>query len=473
MTYQIISYERIEVKYTLFDYLDEPATEELDCRTIEGKRRYREIFGRSFSNGRTISNMNNTSFEEQLLDRLTLLADDIRFLCENMDERQRRLFTGFLAKVSESGGETKLAKVTGLAKKTVRKGRRELEKRIRPANGRVRAPGGGRPTKMQSDPQYQKEIQSILDEDVAGNPMNGKKWVRKTLRRMKEEFSERGVNVAINTIRETLNEFDITLKQNEKTRSIVNHPRRDEQFQYINRLKKSFLAAGKPVISVDSKKKEQIGNFKNAGKTWRKEAYQTLDHDFPSFGSGVLIPFGIYDLLHNRASVYGGTSSETSQFIVEALSRWWVDVGQYDFLGQTELLILCDSGGANGYRRRGWKYELQTHFADRFGLIVTICHYPPGTSKWNPIEHRLFSFISLNWAGEPLTSYDKALAFIRSTKTTKGLTVAAHLLSKKYQKELKVTDDQMSSLKLLPHPVCPKFNYTIRPQLFSSTFAQL
>jgi hypothetical protein len=303
--------------------------------------------------------------------------------------------------------------------------------------------------------------------------MNGKRWVRKTLRRMKEDLKKKGVNVAINTIRGTLNKLGITLKQNVKTISIVTHPQRDEQFQYINRLKKSFLVAGKPVISVDSKKKEQIGNFKKAGKTWRKDAYQTLDHDFPSFGSGVLIPFGIFDLLHNRAHVYGGTSSETSQFIVEALSRWWIDVGQYDFLGQTELLILCDSGGANGYRRRRWKWELQTQFADRFGLTVTICHYPPGTSKWNPIEHRLFSFISLNWAGEPLTSYDKALAFIRSTKTAKGLTVAAHLLAKEYQKGLKVTDDQMSSLNLLPHPICPKFNYTIRPQLFSPVFAQL
>jgi len=165
--------------------------------------------------------------------------------------------------------------------------------------------------------------------------------------------------------------------------------------------------------------------------------------------------------------VYSGTSSETSEFIVEALSRWWTDVGQYDFLGQAEVLILCDSGGANGYRGRGWKWELQTYFAGRFGLTVTICHYPPGTSKWNPIEHRLFSFISLNWAGEPLTSYDKALSYIRSTRTVKGLTVAAHLITKEYKKGLKVTDDQMSSLNLLPHPICPKWNYIIYPRIFS------
>jgi len=470
MTYRIISCEKVEVKYTLCDFLGKPTIEELDCRTIEGKRRYREIFGRSFSNGRTVPKIGNISFEEQLLDRFTLLAEDIHFLHENMDERLRRLFTGFLAKVSESDGESKLAKVTGLAKKTIRKGRRELENRVRPSDGRIRVPGGGRPTKMKSDPQYQKEIQSILDDDLAGSPMNGKKWVRKTLRRMEEDLAERGVNVAISTIRETLNKLGITLKQNVKSISVENHPQRDEQFQYINRLKKSFLTASKPVISVDSKKKEQIGNFKNAGKTWRKESYQTLDHDFPSLGSGIFIPFGIYDLLHNQASVYGGTSSETSQFIVEALSRWWIEVGQYDFPGQTELLIICDSGGANGYRRRGWKWELQTQFVDRFGLTVTICHYPPGTSKWNPIEHRLFSFISLNWAGEPLTSYSKALAFIRSTRTAKGLTVTAHLLTKEYKKGLKVTDDQMLSLNLLPHPICSQWNYIISPRLFSPVF---
>ncbi|MCK4822499.1 ISAzo13 family transposase, partial [bacterium] len=327
--------------------------------------------------------MKNTPFEEQLLDRFTLLADDIHFLYENMDERQRRLFTGFLAKVSESGGETKLAKLTGLAKKTIRKGRRELENRVRPSNGRIRAPGGGRPTKMESDPKYQKEIQSIIDDDLAGSPMNGKKWVKKTLRRMKEDLDERGINVATSTIRETLNKLGITLKQNVKTHSIDNYPQRDEQFQHINRIKRSFLKAGKPVISIDSKKKEQIGNFKNAGKTWRKEAYQTLDHDFPSLGEGKLIPFGVYDLANNSGYMYCGTSFETSKFIAEGLSRWWADVGQFDFLGQSEILILCDSGGANGYRRRGWKWELQTQFADRLGLTVTICHYPPGTSKWN------------------------------------------------------------------------------------------
>ncbi len=411
--------------------------------------------------------MKNTPFEEQLLDRFTLLEDDIHFLYENMDERQRRLFAGFLAKLSGSAGERMIAKVTGTSVKTVYRGKIELENRQEYPKGRVRLPGGGRPTKLHSDKNFQEVIQSLIDNDLAGSPMDEKKWVRRTLRNMKEEFNDKGVTVAISTIWRTLKKLGITLKQNVKILSLQNHPQRDEQFRYLNKQKKDYLAMGKPVISIDSKKKEQIGNFKNPGKTWREEAYQTLDHDFPSLGAGILIPFGIYDLLHNRAYVYGGTSSETSEFIVEALSRWWTDVGQYDFLGQTELLILCDSGGANGYRRRGWKWELQTHFADRLGLTVTICHYPPGTSKWNPIEHRLFSFISLNWAGEPLISYDRALTFIRSTTTAKGLTVTANLLNKEFKKGLKVTDDQMTSLNLLPHPICPKWNYIISPRIFS------
>ncbi len=470
MTYQIISCEKVEVKYTLFDFLDKPTFEELDCRTIEGKRRYREIFGRSFSNGRTVPKMKNTPFEEQLLDRFTLLADDIHFLYENMDERQRRLFTGFLAKVSGSAGERKIAKVTGTSVKTVYRGKIELENRQEYPKGRVRLPGGGRPTKLHSDKNFQEVIQSLIDNDLAGSPMDEKKWVRRTLRNMKEEFNDKGVTVAISTIWRTLKKLGISLKQNIKNLSLQNHPQRDEQFRYLNRQKKDYLAMGKPVISIDSKKKEQIGNFKNPGKTWRKEAYKTLDHDFPSLDEGKLIPFGIYDLTNNSGYMYCGTSSETSQFLVDALARWWINIGQYDYPGHDEILILCDSGGANGYRRRGWKWELQYHFVNRFGVTVTICHYPPGTSKWNPIEHRLFSFISLNWAGEPLTSYDKALAFIRSTKTTKGLTVTAHLLAKEYQKGLKVSDDQMSSLNLLPHPICPKFNYIIHPHLFSPIF---
>lgn len=471
MACRIISYENVMVKYTLLDFIGEATNEDIDCRTVEGKRRYREIFGQSFLDGRITTTKKNTPFEERLFDTFILLSKDIQFLIETMDEKTQRLFTGFLAKVSGSGGEAKMAKVTGLDVKTVRKGRVELEKQVEYPKGRIRSPGGGRPSKLQSDTNYQEAIQALLDDDLAGDPMSEKKWVRKTLRWIQNDFHEQGVKAAISTIWSTFKGLGISLRQNVKTLSTTNHPCRDEQFQYLNRLKNAFLAAGKPVISIDTKKKEHIGNFKNLGRTWRKAAYQTLDHDFPSLGIGKLIPFGIYDLQKNCGHLYCGTSFETSQFVVDALAQWWEESGQKAYPGQCDLLILCDSGGANGYRRRTWKWELQTQLADRLGLSVTVCHYSSGASKWNPIEHQLFSFISLNWAGEPLTSYDKALGFIRSTTTDKGLTVDAHLLSKVYHKGLKVTDKQMSSLNLTPHVICPQWNYTIKPRSFSPSAA--
>lgn len=468
MTYQIISYDNVEYQKTISDFLDEPTKETVDVRTIEGQRRYKEIYGYSFSDSRTSFKDNDNLFEEELINRFIQLDDDMFYLLENLDERQRRLVAGFFAKVAGSEDDSNMAEAINMDKKTIRKGREEIENRVEITDGRIRVLGGGRPLKMESDPHYRREIQSIIDDDLAGDPMNGKTWIRKTLRRIKDELSKKGIHVSINTIRDTLKNFGVSLKQNVKTIPSVTHPQRDEQFQYLTEMKKRFLEEGKPVISVDSKKREQVGNFKNSGRTWRKDPYQTLDHDFLSLGSGILIPFGIYDIMHNRGYIYGGTSSETSEFIVDALSRWWIAVGQFDYPEQNEILILCDSGGANGYRRHGWKWELQEHFVNRFGLTVTVCHYPPGTSKWNPIEHRLFSFISLNWAGEPLTSYEKALSFIHSTTTSKGLTVDAHLINKKYQKGIKISADQLDSLNLTPHSTFPKWNYSILPQLFSS-----
>ena len=258
--------------------------------------------------------------------------------------------------------------------------------------------------------------------------------------------------------------MEISLKKNVKSLNTKNHPQRDNQFQQLNQLKNEFLKAGKPVISVDTKKKEQIGNFSNPGKTWRKTAYQTLDHDFSSDAIGKFVPFGIYDLQHNKGYVYCGISRETSIFLVEAIVCWWNERGQFLYPNQSEILILCDSGGANGYRRRGWKWELQTQLADLYNLKITVCHYPTGASKWNPIEHRLFGPISLNWQGEPLTSYPKALSLIRTTTTEPGLEVEAFFMEKFYQKGIKVTDKQMTTLNLHPHEILPQWNYTLIPR---------
>lgn len=281
---------------------------------------------------------------------------------------------------------------------------------------------------------------------------------------MKKELKARGITASLSTIRNTLKSFNVSLKKNVKDKNVQNHPNRNEQFLYLNLLKHEFLTSGKPIISIDTKKKELIGNFKNEGKTWRKEAYKVLDHDYPSLAEGKLVPFGIYDLKQNKGHVYCGTSFETSEFVVDSLAQWWTEVGKKKYPRSLEILILCDSGGANGYRRRTWKWELQTKLADSLGLTVIVCHYPSGASKYNPIEHKLFSFISINWAGEPLTSYDKALGLISSTKTEKGLKIEARLVDKEYKTGVKVSDEQMNSLNIEYHGDCPEWNYTIKPR---------
>jgi hypothetical protein len=255
----------------------------------------------------------------------------------------------------------------------------------------------------------------------------------------------------------------ISLKKNVKSKSTQHHPDRDVQFRHLKKKKNNFLTKKIPVISVDTKKKELIGNFKNDGSTWRATACRTLDHDFPSLASGKLVPFGVYDLGKNEGYVYCGTSYETSEFAVDSIVLWWSEFGQEKYPDQSELLILCDCGGANGYRRRMWQWELQTKLADQFGLTVHVSHYPPGASKYNPIERKRFSYISINWAGEPLTSHEKASGFISSTRTDNGLKVKAQLVNKEYRKGLKVSDEQMKSLNIERQDVCPKWNYTIRP----------
>ena len=294
--------------------------------------------------------------------------------------------------------------------------------------------------------------------------MTERKWIRKTLRWMKKKLRKKGIKASISTIRKTLKKQGISLKKNLKYTGTQNHPMRDVQFRYLNWLKHLGLCLGTPIISVDAKKKELIGNFKNEGKSWRKEAYKVLDHDFPSLADGKLIPFGIYDLKNNKGHVYCGTTLETSEFAVDCICSWWEEYGRYAYQNKSELLIICDSGGSNGYRRRMWKWAFQTKLADRLGLTVFVCHYPSGASKYNPIEHNLFSFITKNWAGEPLISYNKALSFITTTKTENGLVVSASLNKKEYEKGLIVSNEQMNSLSIKRARICPQWNYYLRPR---------
>ena len=265
------------------------------------------------------------------------------------------------------------------------------------------------------------------------------------------------------TVRRLLMKMKYSLKANVKRLSGTAHPDRNQQFEFIERQKQAFLAAGWPVISVDTKKKELIGNFKNAGKNWCLAAEAVNDHDFDQDALGKAVPYGIYDLNHNLGYVYVGNSADTPQFAVEMIASWWQTEGQRLFPGQTHILILADAGGSNGCRPRLWKQQLQEQLADRLGLAVTVCHYPTGASKWNPIEHRLFCFISLNWAGQPLVSYETILKFIRTTRTESGLWCQARLDRTQYKTGLKITADEKARINLKPHRHFPNWNYTIKP----------
>jgi hypothetical protein len=306
-----------------------------------------------------------------------------------------------------------------------------------------------------------------VEDETGGDPMSSKKWLRSTLRQLSTSLDKLGFHAGHVTVRRMLKDLDYSLKSNRKESTGPPHPDRDRQFRYIRRVKKVYLAAGHPVISVDTKKKELIGNFKNAGRTWCREADEVNVHDFPQDAVGRAVPYGIYDLRHNEGYVVVGTSAETSAFAVDAIACWWEKEDRPAFPDESKLLIFSDAGGSDGCRFRLWKKQLQEQLANRLGIEVMVCHYPTGASKWNPIEHRLFSFISLNWAGKPLRTFETMLEYIRSTTTKTGLKVEALLLDREYKKSIKVSDREMAALNLHRRRVCPKWNYIIRPRCAS------
>ena len=300
--------------------------------------------------------------------------------------------------------------------------------------------------------------------ETAGDPISGLKWTRKTTKKISEALKRVDIHVSRNTIGRLLKQMDFRLRINHKKRSRVSAPERDKQFRYIRKMRDTFARRGEPVMSVDSKKRELVGNFKNAGVAWKQEAMETLDHDFPSDAEGVAIPYGLYDTVANRGFVVVGTSRETPAFVVDCHVKWWQMEGQQRYSHAKRLLILADGGGGNGSRSRVWRARLQSELCDRYGLEVTVCHYPPGSSKWNAVEHRLFSRISKNWEGEPLDSYEKILKFIRTTKTDTGLKVRAFLSNEIYPRSGSISDREMKTLRIKTHSILPKWNYTISPR---------
>ena len=298
-----------------------------------------------------------------------------------------------------------------------------------------------------------------MEDDTAGDPCGLLKWKHKSLRRLSAALGP-AHPVSPPTVSRLLDTLDYSRKVNHKAVA-DSSPHRNEQFEYLQAQKQAFLARGWPVIYVDTKKRELIGLFKHAGTIWCRDPHRVNIYDFRSLAQGIAIPYGLYDAQRNVGFVYVGTSADTAEFAVDALQWWWQTAGHVDYPGVPAVLILADGGGSNGYRLRLWKYALQHHLVNPTGLSVTVCHYPTGASKWNWVEHRLFSPISANWAGEPLTSYENMLQFLRATTTQQGLVVTATVTNIQYQTHIKVSDEQMAALNLTQHLTLPQWNYTI------------
>jgi len=302
-----------------------------------------------------------------------------------------------------------------------------------------------------------------MQHDTAGDPMSGLKWTRKTTAKIAAELALLDIHVSDRTVARLLKQMDFSLQINHKKLSSASPADRDAQFTHIGEVRERFAAQGLPLISIDTKKKELVGRFKNAGTSWERQPVLVNDHDFRSDASGIAIPYGIYDLRANRGTVFVGHSCDTPEFAVDCVERWWRTEGCQRHHDAAQLAILADGGGSNASNSRLWKYGLQKRLCDHFGLTVTVAHFPPGASKWNPIEHRLFSEISKNWAGCPLDSYETILKRIQTTTTSTGLRVQAHLIEKTYEKGIKVTDAQMRELVMTKDPLLPKWNYTLSP----------
>jgi len=300
-----------------------------------------------------------------------------------------------------------------------------------------------------------------MDNDTAGDPMSLKKWSRKSLRNIVDHIRDKDIQISTNTTAKLLKELGFSLKSNKKEIAETQHPDRNQQFEIIHQLKDAFKKANAPYISVDCKKKEPVGNFKNNGQQWSIEFNSVYDHDFRSLAKGIANPYGIYEPLLNDGTVVVGTSHDTPEFAVDSISLWLTQYGFNNYANLSHLLVFCDCGGSNGYRARAWKYGIYKKICQPFEMTVTVCHYPSGASKWNPVEHRLFSFISLNWAAVPLKDYETILNYISSTTTRQGLKVNAILNDKIYETGVKITDKQMNEIKIDKHQILPQWNYTV------------
>jgi hypothetical protein len=384
-----------------------------------------------------------------------------------LTEAQARLFVAEKALELGRGGISHLCELTGMSRVTITKGIAQLQRRGRLRvvdEGRVRRAGSGRRSIEEVNPRFRRALEHIVEETTAGDPMSLLRWTSKSTRAIAEEMTRRGLAVSHMTVARYLETMGYSLQANVKVLEGPQHPDRDAQFRYINTEVKSFLRSGDPIISVDTKKKELVGAFKNAGRRWMAKGEPTpvMTHDFPHLGRGKAIPYGAYDVAQDRALVNVGVTHDTAEFAVESIRRWWRWLGRKTYAKASRLLICADAGGSNGNRLRAWKLHLQS-LANEIRVPITVSHYPPGTSKWNKVEHRLFSFISMNWKGVPLVSYQTVVNLIGSTKTRSGLKVKALLDTKDYATGEQIMPSQMRDLHLRGHSFHPDWNYTLSP----------
>ena len=386
-------------------------------------------------------------------------------LREALDERTRRLWAATEARAAGRGGFTAVLQATGMSSKTLARGMHELDSGEKLPPPRVRRAGAGRKAAKTLDPGLVDALQELVEPVTRGDPESPLRWTCKSLRRLSEELRAQGHQASHTLVGQLLHEAGYSLQANRKTREGANHPDRNAQFEHINRRVRRQLKRGSPAISVDTKKKELVGDFKNSGREWRPKGKpeEVRVHDFVDREKGKAIPYGVYDLGANRGWVSVGVDHDTAAFAVNTIRRWWRNMGRRTYGRADSLLITADGGGSNGVRVRLWKWELQK-LADETGLTIHVCHLPPGTSKWNKIEHRMFSFISKNRRGKPLLTHATIVNLISATRTQKGLTVHCVLDRKKYPKKLKVTDEQMQTLRLRPDRFHGDWNYTISPQ---------
>jgi len=384
-----------------------------------------------------------------------------------MDERIRRQWAATEARELGWGGVTMVARATGLSRTTITVGLRELSLPVKQRTieaQRVRRPGAGRPRLVEIDPELLAALEALIEPGTRGDPESPLRWTCKSTRRLAEELTESHHPAGARTVASLLRKGGYSLQANRKTREGSQHPDRNAQFEYINSQVKRYLNRGQPAISVDTKKKELLGDFKNVGREWRPKGkpQEVRVHDFEDKELGKVVPYGVFDILNNQGWVSVGIDHDTAQFAANSIRRWWSEMGRRRFPKARSLLITADGGGSNSSRCRLWKTSLQK-LVDDLGLEIAVCHFPPGTSKWNKIEHRLFSFITQNWRGQPLVSRQAIVSLIAATTTKAGLIVKAALDTTTYQKGIKISDEEIAKVRIIPQRFHGEWNYSILP----------